>query len=114
MPRRPRVVLEGGICHVHDRFARDAEIFREGADVSRRVRWGLARRQRDTEFREAYDRLGETLPHSRSGTVYRFENVGPGTQTGTRQGSGRPGTPTPILITEGPAPPFWRKAKLVK
>lgn len=30
MPRRPRVFIEGGIYHVHNRFARGAEIFREG------------------------------------------------------------------------------------
>jgi len=29
MPRRPRVFVEGGICHVYNRFARGAELFSE-------------------------------------------------------------------------------------
>jgi REP element-mobilizing transposase RayT len=35
MPRRPRVFLEGGIYHVYNRFARGAEIFREGDEAQR-------------------------------------------------------------------------------
>lgn len=35
MPRRPRINIEGGIYHVHNRFARGAEIFSEGDEASR-------------------------------------------------------------------------------
>jgi len=33
MPRRSRVFIEGGIYHVYKRFARGAEIFREGNEA---------------------------------------------------------------------------------
>jgi len=35
MPRRPRVLIEGGIYHIYNRFARGAEIFSEGDNVER-------------------------------------------------------------------------------
>lgn len=35
MPRRPRVSIEGGIYHVYSRFARGAELFREGDEAER-------------------------------------------------------------------------------
>lgn len=35
MPRRPRIFVEGGIYHVYNRFARGAEIFREGDEAER-------------------------------------------------------------------------------
>jgi putative transposase len=35
MPRRPRVVIEGGIYHVYNRFARGAEVLREGDEAER-------------------------------------------------------------------------------
>lgn len=35
MPRRPRVFVEGGIYHVYNRFARGAEVFKEGDEADR-------------------------------------------------------------------------------
>jgi REP element-mobilizing transposase RayT len=35
MPRRPRVCIEGGVYHVYNRFARGAEILREGDEAER-------------------------------------------------------------------------------
>jgi REP element-mobilizing transposase RayT len=35
MPRRPRVVIEGGVYHVYNRFARGAEVLREGDEAER-------------------------------------------------------------------------------
>ena len=37
MPRRPRVFVEGGLYHVYNRFARGAELFREGDEGERFV-----------------------------------------------------------------------------
>jgi len=47
MPRRPRVFLEGGICHVYNRFARGAEIFREGDEAQRFLELLHTARDRD-------------------------------------------------------------------
>jgi REP element-mobilizing transposase RayT len=35
MPRKPRIVVEGGLYHVHNRFARGAAIFDEGDEGER-------------------------------------------------------------------------------
>jgi len=35
MPRRPRKIVEGGVYHVYNRFARGAEIFGEGDEAER-------------------------------------------------------------------------------
>ena len=35
MPRRPRVLIEGGIYHVYNRFARGADIFHKGEEAGR-------------------------------------------------------------------------------
>jgi len=65
-----------------------APLFGRRADVvSRWVRWGVERRQEDTEFKEAYDRLDEVLCSKLDGTaqtpgsgaVKKCKNVGPGT-----------------------------------
>ena len=34
MPRRPRVFVDGGICHVYNRFARGAELFSEPKEIA--------------------------------------------------------------------------------
>ena len=47
MPRRSRVFIEGGIYHVYNRFARGAEIFREGDEAERFL--GLLRKVRDRD-----------------------------------------------------------------
>lgn len=47
MPRRPRVLIEGGIYHVYNRFARGAEVFREGDEAERFL--GLLRKVRDRD-----------------------------------------------------------------
>jgi hypothetical protein len=65
-----------------------APLFGRLADVvSRWVRWGVAHRQQDAEFREAYDRLDERLcsrfdetpPSPESRATQKCENAGPGT-----------------------------------
>ena len=35
MPRKPRIVVEGGLYHVYNRFARGAAIFDEGDEAER-------------------------------------------------------------------------------
>jgi len=47
MPRRPRLLIEGGIYHIYNRFARGAEIFSEGDNVERFL--GLWRRVKDRD-----------------------------------------------------------------
>ena len=47
MPRRPRVVVEGGIYHVYNRFARGAEIFLEGDEGPRFLELVRTVRDRD-------------------------------------------------------------------
>jgi REP element-mobilizing transposase RayT len=47
MPRRPRVFIEGGIYHVYNRFARGAEVFREGDEAERFLELVQKARDRD-------------------------------------------------------------------
>ncbi len=47
MPRRPRVFVEGGIYHVYNRFARGAEVFKEGEEADRFLELLRHVRQRD-------------------------------------------------------------------
>jgi hypothetical protein len=47
MPRRPRMIIEGGIYHVYNRFARGAELFREGDEADQFVELLRAVRDRD-------------------------------------------------------------------
>ncbi len=47
MPRRPRVFVEGGIYHVYNRFARGAEVFRDGDEADRFLELIRAVKRRD-------------------------------------------------------------------
>jgi len=47
MPRKPRIFVEGGIFHVYNRFARGAEVFREGDEADRFL--DLLRKVRDRD-----------------------------------------------------------------
>ena len=47
MPGRPRLFIEGGIYHAYNRFARGAEVFREGDEAERFLE--LLRKVRDRD-----------------------------------------------------------------
>jgi hypothetical protein len=47
MPRRARVVVEGGLFHVYNRLARGARVFEQEAEAERFL--GLLRRVRDRD-----------------------------------------------------------------
>jgi len=96
MPRKPRIFVEGGIFHVYNRFARGAEVFREGdeadrfLDLLRKVRdrdgltifaWALMSNHYHLAFRAGPIPLSRTMGYvqSRFGQSYnrRWKSTGP-------------------------------------
>jgi len=62
MPRGRRVLVEGGLYHVYNRFARGAELLnKHPVAVSRWVSDAARRRQEDRAFEEELDNVDQAL-----------------------------------------------------